>query len=115
VALTGRGFDGIYAKAIGLISAVYEDGVAIDAACDALLGDILRCAPSAVAATKALLLRVGNEPIAPLMRDAANVFAAAARGPEGREGVAAFLEKRSPMWSVRASTGTSSASWATPG
>jgi isohexenylglutaconyl-CoA hydratase len=101
-ALTGRSFDGVEAKAIGLVDELYADGAALEAGCDALIDDILKCAPGALATTKALLLRTGTEPVATLMRDAANIFVTAARSGEGREGVAAFLEKRPPAWSVAA-------------
>jgi isohexenylglutaconyl-CoA hydratase len=99
-ALTGRPFDGDDAKAIGLINEVYDDSAALAAGCETLIADILQCAPVALAETKALLLRVGNEPTADLMRDAADIFVSTARGPEGREGIAAFLEKRRPAWSL---------------
>lgn len=99
-ALTGRSFDGNEAKAIGLISEVYEDGAALAAGCENLIADILQCAPAALAETKALLLRAGNEPVAALMHDAADIFVRTARGSEGREGIAAFLEKRPPAWSL---------------
>jgi isohexenylglutaconyl-CoA hydratase len=37
-------------------------------------------------------------PLEPLLDQAADAFAAALRGAEGREGVTAFLEKRKPAW-----------------
>jgi isohexenylglutaconyl-CoA hydratase len=60
---------------------------------------VLRCAPRAVAATKQILQAAPVlEPEA--MTDfAAWRFAECILGEEGREGVAAFLEKRRPSWS----------------
>ncbi len=104
-ALTGQSFDGVEAKSMGLVCQVYEDGAALADGCDALLDHILQCAPGALAATKALLLRVGKEPVEALLDDAASLFVAAARGSRGREGVAAFLEKRAPFWSSAARSG----------
>lgn len=99
-ALTGRSFDGSAAQAMGLVDQLLDDTVALEAASEALIRDVLRCGPDALATTKSLLLRVGSEPVASLMRDAATLFASAARGAEGREGIAAFIEKRTPAWAV---------------
>jgi len=99
-ALTGRPFGGDEAKAIGLVSEVYADTTELEAGCDALIADVMQCAPTALATTKALLLRVGKESIDRLMDDGARLFVAAARSAEGREGVTAFLEKRAPSWNL---------------
>ena len=56
------------------------------------------CAPNATAATKALLHRVGHEPMHKLLDSAAEKFAQAIRGPEGAEGTMAFMQKRAPKW-----------------
>ena len=37
------------------------------------------------------------------IEDAARSFVSCLRGPEGREGVAAFIEKRAPNWAERKS------------
>jgi isohexenylglutaconyl-CoA hydratase len=63
-----------------------------------LLADINRCAPKASAATKRLLLASVTTSRDRLLDDAADAFAQALRGDEGREGVTAFLEKRRPRW-----------------
>ena len=104
-ALTGQAFEGDEAKAIGLVNEVFEDSTALEAGCEALLSNILQCAPRALATTKSLLLRVDSEPMGALMQDAAVAFADAVQGAEGREGISAFLEKRRPAWNVRASNG----------
>ena len=98
LAVTGGRLDGAQALAIGLVHEVHEDGAALDAALAATLAQTLRCAPGAIAATKALMARALHTPAADLVDDAAQLFAGAARGPEGVEGMAAFLQKRSPSW-----------------
>ena len=73
-------------------------GGKLDAALAATLAQALRCAPGAIAATKALMARALHTPAADLVDDAASLFAQAARGAEGVEGMTAFLQKRSPSW-----------------
>ena len=101
LAVTGGKLSAAQALAIGLVHEVHEDGAALDAALDATLAQTLRCAPGAIAATKALMARALRTPAADLVDDAAGLFARAARGPEGIEGMAAFLQKRSPSWAPR--------------
>jgi len=101
LAVTGGQLTALQARAIGLVHEVHEDGDALDAALAATLAQTLRCAPGAIAATKALMARALHTPAAHLVDDAARVFAQAVRGPEGVEGMTAFLQKRSPSWAPR--------------
>ena len=101
LAVTGGKLGAAQALAIGLVHEVHDDGAALDAALAATLAQVLRCAPGAIAATKALMARALHTPAADLVDDAAQVFARAARGPEGIEGMTAFLHKRSPSWAPR--------------
>ncbi len=98
LALTGVRFDGREAGRIGLVHHVCEDAPALEATLAKVLADIARCAPGANAATKRLLLASRTTSLEPLLDQAADAFAAALRGDEGREGVTAFLEKRKPGW-----------------
>ncbi|HLN11325.1 MAG TPA: enoyl-CoA hydratase/isomerase family protein [Xanthobacteraceae bacterium] len=98
IALTGRRFDGREAARIGLVHDVCEGQPAFEARLTDLVGEIARCAPGANAATKRLLLASRTTPLPALLDQASEAFAAALRGPEGREGVTAFLDRRKPSW-----------------
>jgi len=101
LAVTGGTLDAAAALAIGLVHETHDDGAALDAALAATIAKVLRCAPGAIAATKALMARALHEPAAALVDDAARVFAHAARGAEGVEGTTAFLQKRAPGWATQ--------------
>jgi len=101
LAVTGGKLDAAQALAIGLVHEVHTDGEALAAALSATVSQILRCAPGAIAATKALMSRALHTPAPELIEDAARLFARAARGPEGIEGMTAFLQKRAPAWAPR--------------
>ena len=98
LAVTGGRFDGREAHAIGLVHFVCDDDGALEAKLAETLKLIKRCAPQAVASTKALMLKVGTVDIDDLLDEAAGRFAEAFRGPEGQEGMMAFLQKRKPEW-----------------
>jgi isohexenylglutaconyl-CoA hydratase len=103
LALTGARLDGREAAALGLADFYCDTDEERVARLTALLQDISRCAPGANAATKRLLFesRAGATPA--YIEDAAQEFARGLRGEEGREGVAAFIEKRKPSWTRRSS------------
>jgi len=98
IALMGLRFDGDEALNLGLVHEVADDGQALLDAAERVIDQVRRCAPGANARTKALLLRVGNEPMEQLLDDAALMFAEAVRGDEGSEGTLAFIQKRAPRW-----------------
>ncbi len=97
-ALGAETFDAIEAKRIGLVHEVTaaED---LQAAVDAMVEALLANGPAAMVETKDQIAEVANRPV-----DDRLIAAAAARiarirvSDEGREGVAAFLEKRKPGW-----------------
>ncbi|MFZ1107909.1 MAG: enoyl-CoA hydratase-related protein [Rhodomicrobium sp.] len=103
LAVTGARFGAGEAYRIGLAHKVCENGADLEAALATTIREILACAPGAVAATKQLLRRARFEDPAGLVEAAAAAFAAAARGPEGEEGVRAFIEKRKPAWAAESS------------
>lgn len=91
--------DGEQALRLGLVHELH-DAAALDAAVQAQLRQIARCAPHALAATKALMARAQQVAARDLVPEAAAVFARAALGDEGREGLAAFAERRAPRWAT---------------
>ncbi len=99
LAVTGGKLNAHEALQLRLVHGVHAPE-ALDAALAAVLADILRCAPGAVAATKALIAKARFQSPAALVQEAAQVFSAAALGAEGVEGTAAFLHKRKPRWAV---------------
>ncbi|HEY6235971.1 MAG TPA: enoyl-CoA hydratase/isomerase family protein [Candidatus Elarobacter sp.] len=98
LALTGERFDGREAGRLGLVHFVCDDDASLEQRIKEVLEHIGRCAPGANAATKAILLASTEQPLSDVLDGAAQAFADALRGPEGREGVSAFLEKRRPSW-----------------
>jgi len=100
LAVTGARFDGTEAARLGVVHEAHADSASLDAALARVLAEVRRCAPDAIAATKRILHAShgrDGEPAA-LIEEAARLFAAAARGPEGQEGTTAFIEKRLPAW-----------------
>jgi methylglutaconyl-CoA hydratase len=93
--LTGESFDAATAREIGLITHVADD---VDAQVAKLVDGLLLGAPGAVAATKRILRGVPtmdrDEAYAAMQQLSGELFDA----PEGREGMAAFSEKRPPSW-----------------
>jgi isohexenylglutaconyl-CoA hydratase len=103
VALTGARLDGKEAAAIGLADFYFETDAERDTQLEKLLAQIARCAPGANAVTKRLILACRGLASPAYIDEAAKSFSECLRGPEGREGIAAFLEKRSPNWTGRTS------------
>jgi methylglutaconyl-CoA hydratase len=96
--LTAERFDARRALRLGLVTVVVP---AADLAMEASrLADILcQNGPAAMAEAKRLIADVTGRPIdAALRRETAGRIARRRASAEGREGVAAFLEKRKPSW-----------------
>jgi len=84
------------AERLGLLHAVTED---LDAALAGWRQAVLAGAPGAQAAVKELVQRVHGHPVDDgLIRETALLIAELRSRPEGREGLAAFFEKRPPAW-----------------
>ena len=98
--LTGDVFGADEALAAGLLTAVAPDLGAVDAWVDGVLASVLRSSPTAVTATKRLPAMIDGRSWDDAMGSAESLsdelFAAAAAA----EGMAAFLEKRSPSWTA---------------
>ena len=93
--LTGEVFDADEARSIGLVTHVTDD---VAATVQALCEGIRAGAPRAVRETKRLLHRVPildrDDAFAEMRALSDELFA----GPDAREGMAAFKEKRTPVW-----------------
>jgi methylglutaconyl-CoA hydratase len=99
---TGRVFSAQEANAFGLVDEVVETALALDAARDRIARATMDCGPTAVAESKRLVDHVAGRPIDhALMSETAHWIARIRVSREGREGVAAFLERRRPDWGVR--------------
>lgn len=95
--VTGVTLDSSEAVRLGVAHIATDD---VDAALADTLRSIGRCAPGAVGATKALMLRVGEAPLPDLLDAAAADFALRARSDEAAAGIASFLSKTSPPWAT---------------
>ncbi len=94
--LTAERFGAEVAQKIGLVHEVSDD---IDAAAQSIIDALITNGPEAMAATKTLIADVASRPITQdLMDMTAHRIAARRASAEGREGIAAFLEKRAPGW-----------------
>jgi enoyl-CoA hydratase len=89
--LSARRFDAAEAQRLGVISRVVPHDQLRDAAVQAVT-EILQTAPVARAQVKRML----NERYG--LIDYQTMFLALQRSPEPREGMRAFMEKRSPEW-----------------
>lgn len=97
--LTGRRFDAKTAKAIGLVHEVVA-AAELDAAVDRYVAEALSASPTAVARAKGLIQNVLGKPPADVIAITADAIASQRVSPEGQEGLKAFLEKRTPRWTV---------------
>ena len=95
--LTGGRFSAQHAREIGLVHAVVSPSD-LDAAVAAYVQEILSAGREAVAAAKALIAQVWDEPADEATRITAHAIATRRLSSEGQEGLRAFLEKRKPGW-----------------
>ena len=96
---TGESFDGAYAEKIGLTHYTVEDEAGLREMADHLAKLAFETAPVAVSEAKRLIRDVAGEAIdAGLSRKTARRIAERRVSDEGREGLAAFLDKRKPYW-----------------
>jgi methylglutaconyl-CoA hydratase len=96
--LTAEKFAAAKAHSLGLIHELTKPA-ALDAEVERIARLFLVASPAAIAATKRLLADVVEAPMDDVLLAAtAKCIADARVSPEGREGIAAFLEKRAPAW-----------------
>jgi methylglutaconyl-CoA hydratase len=96
--LTGERFTAAEAFRIGLLHDIVPLAE-LDGRIDEMLGALMIAGPAAQLECKALVRGVAHRPIdADLITGTALHIADVRASPEGKEGVAAFLEKRKPSW-----------------
>lgn len=97
--LTGERFTAETAQEIGLVHQTVGSPEDLEAAAAQVIGHLLAGAPGAHAAAKELISYVhGREITAELREETAARIAARRASFEGREGLAAFFDKRKPGW-----------------
>ena len=97
--LTAERFAAAEAYRIGLVHDLAPSVEALDARVNDLLGAILLAGPHAQKAAKTLVRVVAHRPIDErVIADTAERIATVRASEEGREGIAAFLTRRSPAW-----------------
>ena len=95
--LTAERFDAVEARRLGLVHELAAaDG--LEDAARRILAALRGNGPAAVRAAKDLVAAVAGKAPAEVEDDCARRIAAIRAGDEGKEGVAAFLQKRKPSW-----------------
>jgi methylglutaconyl-CoA hydratase len=98
--LTAERFDATAALDMGFVHQVVEPGD-LAGTVDGFVEILLKNGPAAMAACKELIAAVANKPVdEAVLNDTAKRIADIRQTPEGKEGIAAFLEKRKPAWAA---------------
>lgn len=98
---TGEGFDGNFAHQIGLVQYIVDSADELDDMMEYLAGLGFAAAPGAISDAKHLVDMVADSDIDEgLAHKTAQLIADRRVSEEGREGLAAFLEKRKPSWTL---------------
>jgi methylglutaconyl-CoA hydratase len=95
--MTGDTFDARSAVSYGLLTAAAPDGE-LDAAVGRYVESLLKGAPGALAGCKRLVRDVPGRPMEAAFAEMTERSARFFASEEGREGLAAFAEKRPPRW-----------------
>jgi methylglutaconyl-CoA hydratase len=98
--LTAERFDAAEAWRLGLVHEIAASVEQLDEKLNEVVEAMLACGPVAQRESKELIRAVVNKPVmSEVIQDTAERIARVRASPEGREGVAAFLEKRKAGWS----------------
>jgi methylglutaconyl-CoA hydratase len=101
ILLTAERFGAADALRMGLVHIAVPE-TELDAAVGRVVADLLAGATGAQAKAKDLIRAVAGRPIdEDVIAETARRIAAARASPEGREGLAAFFEKREPNWRAK--------------
>lgn len=98
--LTGRQIDAQEAYRIGLVNKVVPKGEAVKGA-EEIAAEILKNSPIAVMIAKDAVVVGKDMPLDAAVEYAHKNILLAAASEDAKEGYAAFLEKRNPMWKIK--------------
>ncbi|MBI3199833.1 MAG: enoyl-CoA hydratase/isomerase family protein [Rhodospirillales bacterium] len=101
LAVTGRVIDAVEAHRLGIGRHLCRNAAEIDATLRALLDDILKMEPQALATVKRLALACATEDDRTVLDDAAESLVGLLRRPEAAAGIKAFKAKTLPGWAKR--------------
>src|SRR3990167_1275906 len=101
LAVTGRVIDAVEARRLGIGRHLCHSAAEADATLRALLDDILKMEPRALATAKRLALACAREDDRAVLDDAAESLVGLLRRAEAAEGIKAFKAKTSPRWAKR--------------
>lgn len=97
--LTAERFSAAEAYRVGLVHELVVDEAALDEAVGEIADTLLKNGPAALAECKSLVSAVAGRPLSPeIIEDTAQRIMRLRASAEGREGISAFLEKRTPRW-----------------
>ena len=97
--ITGERFDAAEAYRMGLVHDLAVNDDDLDDKIGTIIDTLMVAGPVAQREAKELVRAVANRPMhSEILQDTAERIARIRTSPEGREGVAAFLEKRKPSW-----------------
>jgi methylglutaconyl-CoA hydratase len=97
--LTAEKFDAGEAYRLGLLHELAQNEDEMDEKINQLCEALLNAGPGSIAEAKTLIAGVANQPINDaLVSETAQRIARVRASAEGKEGLAAFLEKRKPGW-----------------
>jgi len=100
--LTAELFDAAEAWRLGLVHDLATSPDDLDDRTGEIAQALLACSPAAQRESKELIRAIAHRPVtSDVIQDTAERIARVRASPEGREGVAAFLEKRKPAWVPR--------------
>ncbi|NHJ02443.1 MAG: enoyl-CoA hydratase/isomerase family protein [Candidatus Heimdallarchaeota archaeon] len=98
--LTGEIFNAIKAKTMGLIHETTKDHSELDKKIQEIINHIFSSSPLAMTAIKQLLVKNRDSDFQTVRKYCIEKIAEIRTSDEGKEGLNAFLEKRSPKWKI---------------
>jgi methylglutaconyl-CoA hydratase len=97
--LTAERFEAAEAWRLGLVHELAQSEEELDGRIGEIVEALLQCSPAAQKEAKELIRAIAHKPVlSEVIQDTAERIARVRASPEGREGVAAFLDKRRASW-----------------